>query len=183
MMETYNLNQTIDKLKGPTKEQIAFYNQSAAVALDKYHIGSNEVFEFIIDGQKKTALIEWDSSFSKVAIKERKDIANFGGVSLAMFVMSVLLEYKYVEQTEIGDGVDYRFLKDEPNDDNLNFLEDPNFHYVEVSGVLEESKTNTLKKRVQDKHRQIIKGAMRNENSSVIVTLFSKTKVVKEVHK
>ncbi|MBW8331639.1 MAG: hypothetical protein K0M40_06455 [Prolixibacteraceae bacterium] len=182
-METYNLNQTIEKLKGPTKEQIAFYNQSAAVALDKYHVDSSTVFNFLIDGNNRPALLKWDSNFSKVAIKEKKDIANFGGVSLAMFVMSVLLDYKYVEQTEIGDGVDYRFLKEEPNDDELNFLEDPNFHFVEVSGVLEESKTNTLKGRIQDKHRQIIRGAMRNEKSSVIVTLFSKSKVVKEVHK
>lgn len=114
-------------------------------------------------------------------MKEDKDIANHGGVAMAWFVMSVLLNYCYVEQTEIGDGVDYRFMKSEPAEDELNFLDD--YHYVEVSGILQESKTNTLIGRIKNKHEQIKKGGKRNEESSVIVTLFSEPKTVKESHK
>lgn len=114
-------------------------------------------------------------------MREDKDIANHGGVSLAWFLMSVLLDYKYVEQSEIGDGVDYRFMKIEPKDDDLNFLE--NDHYIEVSGILEESKTNTLKGRIKSKHDQISRGGKRAESSSVIVTLFSAPTSVIEKHK
>ena len=60
-------------------------------------------------------------------------MANHGGVAIAMFVMSVLLGYSYVEQTEIGDGVDYNFMKHEPDENELNFLSSG--HYVEVSGI------------------------------------------------
>jgi len=58
-----------------------------------------------------------------------------------------------------------------------------NFHHAEISGILQESKTNTLKSRIKDKHEQINKGGKRNKPSSVIVTLFSLPKTVKEIHK
>lgn len=179
-MEEYHLNQTA-KLSGPTKEQIIVQNQWAAVALDRYHVASKTQIEFTLEGTTTRALLNWDSMFSKVAMKEDKDIANHGGEAMAMFVMAVLLDYGFVEQTEIGDGVDYRFIKSEPDDDDLNFLND--YHFVEVSGILEESSSNTLKGRVRDKHDQINRGGKKNESSSVIVTLFSEPKTVKEIHK
>ncbi|PVD54250.1 hypothetical protein DC498_02395 [Terrimonas sp.] len=180
-MNQYHLDITITKLKGPTEAQIITCNQWAATGLDKFHVNSEAEIEFEIDGATTTAKLLWDSNFSKAAMKEEKDMANHGGVALAWFAMSVLLDYGYVEQTEIGDGVDYRFMKQEPNDDDLNFMD--NFHHVEISGILQEYKTNTLKGRIKDKHEQIDRGGKRNESSSVIVTLFSQPKTVKEIHK
>ena len=100
---------------------------------------------------------------------------------MAWFVMSVLLGFRYVEQTEIGTGVDYLFMEDEPAEDELNFIND--YHYVEVSGILEEKASNTLKRRIMQKHDQISKGGKGDGSSSVIVTLFSQPRVVKEIHK
>lgn len=180
-MQEFNLRQTIDKLSGPPKEQIIFHNYWASTAFDRYHKDSKVEIEFVIHGHSKRAILLWESNFSKAAMKEDKDMANHGGVAMAWFVMSVLLNYSYVQQSEIGEGVDYRFMKSEPNDDDLNFLD--NEHYVEVSGILEESKTNTLKKRIEGKHKQIMKGSRRDESSSVIVTLFSIPKTVIELHK
>jgi hypothetical protein len=71
-------------------------------------------------------------------------------------------------------------MKEEPSDDDLNFLD--NYHYVEISGILKESKSNTLNGRIKDKHKQIVEGGKENE-SSVIVTLFSEPKTVKEIHR
>lgn len=181
IMDQYHLDITRTKLKGPTDAQIITCNQWAATGLDKFHINSEAEIEFDIDGVVTTAKLLWDSKFSKAAMKEEKDMANHGGVALAWFAMSVLLDYRYVEQTEIGDGVDYRFMKQEPNDDDLNFMD--NFHHVEISGILREYKTNTLKGRLKVKHEQIDRGGKRNESSSVIITLFSQPKTVKEIHK
>lgn len=180
-MEDYNLNQTIGNLCGPPNEHIIVHNYWAATAFDRYHVGSKTEIEFIIEGDSRKANLSWDSNFSKATMKEDKDIANHGGVAMAWFVMSVLLDYSYVEQTEIGDGVDYRFMKSEPAEDDLNFLND--YHYVEISGILQESKSNTLKGRIKNKHEQIRKGGKRNEPSSVVITLFSKPTTVKEIHK
>ncbi len=180
-MISHHLDETLAKLKGPTKEQIIVNNQSAAVALDKFHNDSGAIFDFEIDGTVLKVQLVWDSKFPKAAMKEEIYLAFHGGESLAMFVMSVLCGYKYVEQSEIGSGVDYRFLKNEPNDDDLNFLD--NYHYVEISGILRESKSNTLKGRIKEKHDQIDKGYKSGNKSSVIVTLFSSAKTVKEIHR
>lgn len=180
-MNQYHLDGTRTKLKGPTDAQIVTCNQWAATALDKFHLNSEAEIILDIDGTSIKATLSWDSNFSKGAMKEEKDMANHGGVALAWFVMSVLLDYVYVEQSEIGDGVDYRFMKTEPNHDDLNFFDD--FHYVEISGILQEVKSNTLKARIKDKHDQINRGGKRNESSSVIVSLFSQPKTVKEIHK
>lgn len=180
-MVQYHLDYTNAKLSGPTTAQIDSCNQWAATALDKYHSNSEADFEFTIQGTSIKAKIGWNSNFSKAAMKEEIDMANHGGVALAWFTMSILLNYNYVEQSEIGDGVDYRFKKEAPNDDDLNFMDD--FHYVEISGILQESKTNTLKARIKGKHEQIKRGSKHNEPSSVIVTLFSQPKTVKELHK
>lgn len=180
-MDEFNLNQTIKFLSGPTKEHIIVNNYWAATAFDRYHKNSKAEIEFVLHGVSNRGILSWDSNFSKATMREDKDMANHGGVAMAWFVMSVLLNYHFVEQTEIGDGVDYLFLETEPEDDDLNFLN--NSHYVEVSGILEESKTNTLTGRIKDKHQQISKGGKRNDSSSVIVTLFSIPKTVKEIHK
>jgi hypothetical protein len=179
-MKSHNLNETVLKLKGPTQEQITVGNQWAAVALDKFHIDSKAKIKITNEKKEEFIFLHWDSKFSSAAMKENVDMANHGGVAIAFFIMSVLSDYKYVEQSEIGDGVDYRFKNDEPNDDDLNFLDD--FHYVEVSGILQESKTNTLKKRIKTKHDQIKKGRKKDKSSSVIVTLFSEPQTVREIH-
>jgi hypothetical protein len=180
-MDEFNLNQTVERIVGPPKEQIVVHNYWAATAFDRFHKESKAEIEFLLHGVSKKAILSWDSNFSKAAMKEDKDIANHGGVAMAWFVMSVLLDYSYVEQSEIGDGVDYCFSKTVPSDDDLNFLNDS--HFVEVSGILEESKTNTLVGRIKYKHQQIQRGGKRTEPSSVIVTLFSAPRTVKEIHK
>ncbi|MEF9477352.1 hypothetical protein OWR28_06105 [Chryseobacterium sp. 1B4] len=181
-MTELHLDLTLDKLNGPPKEHIKVHNYWAAVGLDRYHKDSKAEFEFTIDGKSIKNIVTWDSKFSKVTMKEDKDIANHGGVALAWFVMSVIMDYKYVEQTEIGDGVDYRFSKNEPDDDDLNFL-DEEYHYVEISGILEENKSNTLVNRIKKKHEQINRGSKKDQASSVVVTLFAKPTTVKEIHK
>lgn len=179
-MKSHNLNEIVHKLKGPTKEQIIVGNQWASVALDKFHLDSRAEIKIINEKKEEVISLEWDSEFSSSAMKENVDMANHGGVAIAFFIMSILSDYNYVEQSEIGDGVDYRFKINEPNDDDLNFLDD--FHYVEVSGILQESKTNTLKNRIKIKHNQIKKGRKKDKSSSVIVTLFSEPQTVREIH-
>jgi len=179
-MKSHNLQETILNLKGPSKEQIIVGNQWAAVALNKFHSNSKATIKIINEKIEEEIILTWNSNFSSAAMKESVDMANHGGVAIAFFLMSSLLDYKYVEQTEIGDGVDYRFKINESNDDDLNFLDD--YHYVEVSGILKESPTNTLRRRIKDKHNQIKKGRKKDKSSSVVVTLFSEPKTVREIH-
>lgn len=180
-MKEYHLNQTCDFLKGPTKEHILVQNQWAASALNQFHPNSKVVFEFNVDSNIEKSLLYWDSNFSTSVMNETVDIANNAGVAIAWFVMSVILDFKYVEQSEIGEGVDYLFKKNEPDDDDLNFLNEG--HFVEVSGILRETRTNNLTGRIKKKHEQIRRGTRKEESSSVIVTLFSSPITVKELHR
>jgi hypothetical protein len=179
-MDIHHLDETLKALKGPTEAQIVHNNQWAAVALDKFHANSNAILQLEVDGQPTEINLRWDSSFSKAAMKEEVYMAFHGGEALAWFIMSVICRYGHAGQSEIGTGVDYWFMKEEPSDDDLNFLD--NYHYVEISGILKESKSNTLNGRIKDKHKQIVEGGKENE-SSVIVTLFSEPKTVKEIHR
>jgi hypothetical protein len=175
----YHLNQTVECLTGASKAQIIAFNQWAATAFNKFHPSSNTIIDFEINDAIFPVTLKWDSDFDSDAMKERRKIAEEGGVSMAFFVMSVILDYKHVMQTEIGEGVDYRFHKIRPNNDN--FLLDS--HFVEVSGLLEESPSNTLNQRITKKHSQIDKGTHIEEPSSIIVTLFNKPITVKEIHR
>jgi hypothetical protein len=180
-MIPYTLDLTVEKLKGPTKEQLITGNQWAVTALNRFHAGDSANIEFDIDGVRYSSRIIWKSNFSPAAMRERTDLANHGGVAIAMFVMSVLLNYEYVEQTEIGEGVDFKFMEKEPPDDEWNFMRGG--HFVEVSGMLEESPSNTLAGRIKMKQAQISRGSRNSEQASAIVTLFSQPKTVKEVHR
>ncbi len=91
------LNLIEERLKGPTIEQLRVGNQWAITALDRFHADSMARFEFDIDGIGSSAIRIWESSFSTAAMRERKDMANHGGVAIAMFIMSVILDYGYVE--------------------------------------------------------------------------------------
>jgi hypothetical protein len=96
--------------------------------------------------------------------------------------MAVLLDYRFAEQSEIGEGVDYQFMEHPPADDDLNFMQGG--HHVEVSGILEEGPSNTLAGRLRDKHAQIREGKRKTDGkASVIVTLFKQPKTVKEPFK
>jgi hypothetical protein len=178
-MATKNhLNETLSLLDGPTREQIIVCNQWAAVAFNLFHSGSAVSLILDSDGTVGRIDLEWDSAFSTSAMRERKKMAEEGGVALAFFVMSVLAGYRYLIQTEIGEGVDYCFFTEKPT--SANFLQGG--HYVEISGILEEKGSNNLPGRVENKHDQITRGTHRGEKCSVIVTLFKAPYTIKESH-
>ncbi|MDP2235026.1 MAG: hypothetical protein Q8J88_01210 [Bacteroidales bacterium] len=178
--QQYNINETLEKLSGPTPEEIIVKNQKAITALDLFHKSSRAKFKFSIDGTLHKTEIAWDSNFQKNASRDKRQLAENGAISFAWFLMSVLLDYSHLEQTEQKDGTDYFFMKEIPPEDDLNFLK--NSHYVEISGLLEEKGSNTLKKRLKDKHGQISRGRKADQPSSVIVSLIKFPNVIKDLH-
>lgn len=179
-IQEISLDYIIEILKGPTKEEIIYKNQHAVIALNNFHSDSKTVWTFSLDNVYTNYLLIWDSQFSTTTAKEKTEIVNHGAVAIAYLVMSCIRGYKYVEQTEIGTGVDYRFRFEEPEDEELNFIDD--FHYVEISGIFEENQSNTLRARINKKHKQIEKGSKTGIDSSVVITLFSTPETVYETH-
>ncbi len=174
----YHLNQTLDSLTGVSKTLIKVKNEWAAVALNKFHNDSKVDYEFNIDGEEINCTLEWDSNFEPGGYKEKNDIAKEGAESLAFFVMSILLNYHYANQSEIGEGVDWGFQNNRPESDNFYI----GCHYVEVSGIIEEKSSNKGTYRIKAKHTQIEKGTRKDEQTSVIVTIFKSPITIKEIH-
>jgi hypothetical protein len=108
----HHLDETVKELKGPSREQLIVWNQWAAVALNKFFQNSSAHFYFVTDGKQISITLNWNSNFPQDAMREKKNIAENGGISLALFIMSVIFDYRYLHQTEIGEGVDYGFQKE-----------------------------------------------------------------------
>lgn len=178
LLTEYHLHTTTETLQGASKELITVKNQWAAVGLDQSYDNSQANFTVSIDGTSHQLLLKWDSSFPKDAMKNKHNIAEFGGVSLAFFVMSQLLNYNYLLQTEIGEGVDYWFTKIEELDDTV--LEGDGI-YVEISGILDGSEADIGRRR-KKKHQQINNGSRRNEPAAIFISCLSLAKLEFETH-
>ncbi len=176
----FHLDETVDFLRcGASKESILTNNQWAAVGLDHFHHGSQAEFLFSVDGDEQRIFLSWNSDFQKLSMRETKYIAEHGGVSLAYFIMSVLLGYRTVVQTEIGDGVDYMFAKEEIlNHDDIFAIVGV---FVEVSGI-HHGDRSSISNRVRIKHGQIDAGGRRGSATAVIVACLNRAETMYETH-
>jgi hypothetical protein len=177
----FHLDETAEMLRrGASRESILTNNQWAAVGLDHFHNGSTAEFLFRVDDTEQRIVLRWNSNFEKLSMRETKYIAEHGGISLTYFLMSVLLGYRTVVQTEIGDGVDYMFSKDEiVNHEDVFALEGV---FVEVSGIYD-GDSGTVLNRVRHKHGQIAAGGRREAPSAVSVACLSSAETRYEAHK
>lgn len=179
-LREFHLDDTIKHLvRGASPESILVNNQWAAVGLDDFHGNSGTEFLFRIDGVEERVVLKWNSDFERLSMRETKYIAEHGGISLTYFLMSVLLGYKTVVQTEIGDGVDYMFAKEEilNTDDIFSF----DGLFVEVSGIYD-GDSNSVQGRVRTKHGQIDAGERRTSNAAVCVTCLRTAETQLEKH-
>lgn len=177
-IEEYHLNTTTEKLQGASKELLIVNNQWAAVGLDQAHKASKANFEISLNGVTQTIALNWDSNFPKDAMKSKHNIAEFGGVSLACFVMCQIYDYNFLVQTEIGEGVDYWFTRiEEPTEDVL----EREGLYIEISGILDGQQAD-IDKRIKKKHSQIDNGTHGSEPSAVIVSCLNMAKTAFEYH-
>jgi len=186
-MKEYYLKETLEQLEGASYAHITDKLQCAVVALNMFHKSTEVSIKFKIDNKvEEDVLLKWENDFQTGGYRERRDIAEHGSIGIGFFLMSILQGYHYVIQTEQSSGVDYQFKKTTPNEEEENFLNPDcgnETHYVEISGLLEESKTNTIARRLKYKHNQINKGSMCSADSSVIITLFKTPLTIKETHK
>lgn len=177
-IKAYHLSTTSESLGGASKELITVNNQWAAVGLDKTHDNSKARFTISIDGKQREIDLKWDSTFPKDGMRSKHNIAEFGGVSLACFVMTQILDYNYLMQSEIGEGVDYRFVKVENDEDDPYNLEGI---HVEVSGILDGIQKD-IDTRVKIKHAQIRKGTHSDESCAVLISCLSFAKSIFETY-
>jgi hypothetical protein len=96
--------------------------------------------------------------------------------AIALLLIRELTEYTAVSKARVGTTVDYYLI---PKTQNTNLIFNEAEARLEVSGILSETKSNTVKARIKEKRERLTKNDM---PTFIVIVEFSNpyAKVVKE---
>ena len=117
--------------------------------------------------------LNWTSIVDKATIKswgDMQEATEYGATAVAILLANELTEYPCIERSCKGTGFDY-WLGEE---DDIELFQRK--ARLEISGILKETKKNTLKQRVNIKEKQTNITANTNMNAHICVTEFSNPK-------
>ena len=149
------MNFTLEELEEAmiffSPNQCRVWTENCIVSLEHNNILPNCLLK--VTGDKNFSVpILWSSKVSKAGYKEPIKFTEKGAEALSFLLAIELTEYEVIEEATIRTGIDYWLGYDEthPKFDNLNFFQ----ARLEISGILKESASNTLEKRVVEKKTQ-----------------------------
>lgn len=149
------LEELQDTLVCFTSGQREVLKENSIVALEsqKHKSGCSLILE---GDENKEFSLEWNSDFKRAGYKERKKYTEKGAEALSFLLAMKLTPYDIVEESTIGTGIDYWLGFNE----NHEKYDDFHLYHarLEISGILKETKTNKLQKRVQEKKEQTDSG-------------------------
>ncbi len=126
-----------------------------------------------LEGDDELVPLIWHSKLPSDAAstwKDEQELVEYAAVGIALPLILNLTEYSEVQRARKGSGVDYWLgRKDERGFPILEAL-------LEVSGILKESRGNSLNARVQKKKQQVKQSPYKNLPVYVIVVEFSTPK-------
>ncbi|TAE17620.1 MAG: hypothetical protein EAZ95_06115 [Bacteroidetes bacterium] len=115
-------------------------------------------------------VVHWEKQLTPKDLqsyKDKKEVANYAGMALAVLVMLQLTDYKDFERTESnGVGVDFWLKK------SANTLDFENSARLEVSAILSATPKNMLRTRLQQKITQSQQSDDTNTDAYIIVVDF-----------
>lgn len=154
-MRVLNLDILKEGLPGITKAAGNFLYEAALVALAKK--GHSAGVTLQVSGEIKVEIqLVWRQELSENEIstwKENRDAANFGAIGIALLLMNQVVGFSSFEIGTQGTGIDYWMSKEKPDAGALHMINKE--ARVEISGILSETPSNTLKMRVKLKKKQI----------------------------
>jgi hypothetical protein len=146
---------TLEELKDTimlfSVNQCNFLTENCIVALEECNHKCGCKMEIIGD-KKSEVFIFWSSKFNKAGYIETKKIVEHGATAISFFLARSFTDYTLIEEAVIGTGFDYwlgynsNHLKYNPK----NFLS----ARLEISGILIESSSNSIKERIRIKKNQ-----------------------------
>lgn len=128
--------------------QCQFLAENCIVALENRNHHTGVTMEISGD-YPQTMNLNWVTKVNTQGYKERKKFTEKGAEAMSFFLAINLTDYEVVEESSIGTGIDYWLGYDESHQ---NF--DPNNFFqarLEISGILSETKTNSVQSRVRSK--------------------------------
>jgi len=169
-------------LPGITPIMGAYYMEAAIVCLVKNGHTSGVVLEVTGDYQLSFE-ISWDLPIDKNTIdswREEKIATSHGAVGIALCLLLELFDYTTFEEGLYGTGIDFWLGKGILANNQISLYQRE--ARVEVSGIFKETKTNTIKMRVNKKKEQITPSDKTKLDGWIVVVEFEKpkSKIVKK---
>lgn len=178
-MRVLNLNQLKRGTPGITEAVGAYLAQATSFFLEKNGHRSGVIIEVSGLYNEKFQIVWSDVVDERVRRSWRDDIeaTEYAAVGIAALLSESLLNLSIVERSYIGTYVDYILGKMSP--DNSFFLEKAK---LEVSGIGQETPTNTVNQRIRVKLNSVKKATDKELPSYIIVVEFGtpKAKIVKD---
>lgn len=135
-------------------EAVGFYKHNCMICFDKHGYQSGVRIKVHHNNQNDTFEVCWDGIVTdelRRAYRDQNKTTDFAACSIALLLVHQLTEFTAVEQSNVGTTIDY-YLTPKAQDDTLIFNHAAR---LEVSGIFEETKDNTVDGRIQDKIRRL----------------------------
>jgi hypothetical protein len=170
------MNLDLEKLRngimGLSPEICSFYMQACTVCLEWHSHKSGIVLHKENNTKAKFNLV-WAKNKDKIkkGWKDMEEATEYGATAIALIMAKKYSGYESVERSAKGTGFDYWLGED---DDLVGIFQ--NKARLEISGILEESSNNSLKKRVKSKIKQTEKSKNLGLKAHICVTEFKNPK-------
>ncbi|MFK7981428.1 MAG: hypothetical protein AB8G86_15695 [Saprospiraceae bacterium] len=175
----------VDKLKkgitGVTLASSVFYHEALLVALIQSGHQSGVILK--LEGTFEEQIqLNWKSKISLSILRawqNKVDVVNFAAVGLSLLLVCELTNFKSFETGNIGTGIDYWMSSKKYIPGLEHFKREAR---LEISGILEETKSNTINMRMNLKKKQVKKSDNSNTSAWISIVEFSapKSKIEKQ---
>lgn len=149
MSETLNVVDIKDGLPGISKNSCAHYYEAFMVCMHRCQHEIGAILNLAGDSKKSLSL-KWEDYFDDQIDRTWQDqiyCTDHAAVCLSALLVKKCTEYTIIQRARIGTGVDYWLGKEQ----DIPFQ---NSARLEISGIFQESATNTVDKRFNIKKKQ-----------------------------
>ncbi len=174
MVKKIMLSSLANGIEGVTKGFGGYMMECAGYSFMQQNHVSGVRLKVKTDKQDQIFEVYWNTMMSSTLKKTTADsqrTVEFGAMGLAILLTLKLTKYKCFETSSKGSGIDF-WLYEEESDD-LDFSKGAR---LEVSGIMKETKVNTVKKRVGVKKKQSTKSQGSNKVAYISVSEFGTPK-------
>lgn len=179
-MRKLNLDILKTTLPGITSGQGYFLWESAILCLEEHEHSSGAVLK--VNGKfKEEFQLFWTGKVTdemRQSWGDVKEATEYGAMALAVLLIYTLTDFIITGRSRQGTRVDYHLVSSEQGHTVFSEPEAA----LEASGILKETKGNTINMRINDKIRRLQETGFENLPTFVVVTAFNypTTKIVQK---
>ena len=156
-------------IMGLTQEWGSFLLQACAVCLDSQNHSTGVEMNLVTSNGHKTVNLNWSSVVDTQVKKNWSDLqeaTEYGATAIAIKLVETESTSNCIERSSKGTGFDY-WLGDE---DDIGLFQRK--ERLEISGILKESGSNTIERRVKGKTKQTTVTSSTGLNAHICVVEF-----------